>query len=270
MIRVLQLRTSRVSGIYQNLPVMHSSRRWFDWDPSVTRKDGKPAITGSRAAYVARDIPVVLLRDVAGLGTKGSIVEVRRGYARNVLIPQGSAVYGTLWENIDAYADPDVIRRKSMEESVADKKSQVPFDWLNDIKLNFIRTVDPSGKLDEPISVSEILQAVSAQEQVDLLPSQLTVPGDSITTVGRHDVTLNIQWTLGSHSYSFKVDVKDKEEVASAERREAELREAMKLKRPDFVLGSHKSSPNANDAEGDSDTDSDDDFNDLENNRHSD
>jgi large subunit ribosomal protein L9 len=235
------------------------SKRWFDWDPSVTRKDGKPAITGSKATYVARDIPVVLLRDVKDLGPKGAIVDVRRGYARHVLIPNKDAVYGTVWENIDAFADPEVVRKSKMEETVREAQTKPPFDWINEVRIELVREVDrTTGKLLEPVYAKDVLALVSEQEHLDLLPSQLSMPSEVIDSVGRHDVHVSLPLTAGHFTYSFKVDIKDKEEVASAERREAELREAMKMKRPDFVLGSHKqSSDNTEDGVEDSDSDID-------------
>ncbi len=224
-----------------------SQFRTFEWDPRLSRKDGKPAITGTKSAFVASHIPVVLIEDVSGLGRKGEIVEVKRGFARNKLVPEGLAVYGTLWENIDAFADPELSTGKVAEKEKSKTTLIVPFNWINSVRLNFVCDTASSttGKLIKPLLVGDLLVALSSHEHIDFLPSQLTLPGDGITTVGCHEVSVRLELTNGTFTYCMKVDVKDKAELAAAERREAELREAMKLKRPDFVLGSSRFSETA-------------------------
>jgi len=216
--------------------------RFFDWDPKVTKRDGKPAFTGTKYAYVAAKIPVVMLRDVPGVGVKGEIVDVKRGFARNVLVPKGDAVYGTVWQNIDEFADPELVNKKKVAQAGSAIHRASPFEWLNSVKLEFLREVEAPGSsnLSEPVTVAELLMAMSEQEQVDLLPSQISVYDDVIRTVGKHSIEVSLSLLPGNFKYRFVVDVKDKAEVAAAERREAELKEAMKMKRPEFVLGAGK------------------------------
>lgn len=213
--------------------------RFFDWDPKITKRDGKPAFTGTKYAYVAAKIPVVLVRDVPGLGVKGEIVEVKRGFARNVLVPKGDAVYGTIWQNIDAFADPELVNKQKVTKAGSDARTAAPFEWINAIRLEFLREVQTPGSsnLSEPVTVPEILKAVSEQEEIDLLPSQISMAADSLRRTGKHNVEVSLALQIGSFKYSFVVDIKDKAEVAAAERREAELKEAMKMKRPEFILG---------------------------------
>ena len=229
------------SGVKTKLPFSTIFRRWFDWDPRLTRRNGKPAITGTKAAYVASEIPVVLLRDVDNLGPKGAIVTVKRGYARNILVPSGIAVYGTLWENIDAFADADVVKKQQVaHEAASTVKERAPFDWLNSVRIEFQRETR-DNRLEDPVTLEEILEQISDQESVDFLPSQiLNFPSSGITTVGRHDLHVVLNLTIGNFTYIAKVEVKDKAEVLAAERRETELKEAMKIKRPTFALGEKK------------------------------
>lgn len=218
---------------------LRSQRRWFDWDPHVSKRDGKPAITGTKHVYVAGKIPVVLLRDIEGLGQKGSILEVKRGFARNVLVPKGLAVYGTVWENVDAYADPKIGLKQEGEKSTLDHGSTaVPFEWLNSVRIEFVReSVSSTNMLVEPVNIFEILSALSTQEQIDFLPAQVSLPPEGILTLGKHVVEVQLDLKVGNFRYKIKVDIKDKAELAAAERREADLREAMKVKRPEFILG---------------------------------
>ena len=232
----------RALRLAESTPFARVIRRGFEWDPRLTKKDGKPAITGSKHAYVASTIPVVLLRDVKGVGSKGSIVEVKRGFARNVLVPNGDAVYGTLWENVDSFADPAIIRSQHVEASTTQIHQLPPFNWLNDVEVSCLRDTSPTNpqKLSEPFTVREFMEIISLQEEFDFLPSQLDFPSEGITLIGRYTIPATLQLSVGTLSYSIKLSIQDKAEVAVAERREAELREAMKIKRPEFVLGSSR------------------------------
>ncbi len=42
-------------------------------------------------------IPVILLKDLEKRGTKGEVVKVKRGFARNFLIPRGIAGLSSFW-----------------------------------------------------------------------------------------------------------------------------------------------------------------------------
>jgi ribosomal protein L9 len=219
-------------------------RRFFEWDPQQTRKTGKPSITGTKSAYVAAQIPVVLVKDVLGIGSSGDIVHVKRGLARNNLVASGLAVYGTRWDNIDRFA-----AIKSVDEDVANRGNSMsldrsPMDWIGKIELNFTRdthVIAAKAYLVQPITLREVLMSLSIQEHVDFLPAQVVAfPTKGIEKVGNHSITLSLSLDNRTQQFSFVVMIKDKAELAATERREAELMEAMKLKRPDFVLGSSR------------------------------
>lgn len=222
------------------------TKRWFDWDPRVGKKGGKPAITGSKSLYVSSLIPIILIKDTPGLGSKGEICEVRRGFARNFLVPEGFAVYGTTWENVDSFADQRILSETTLEGETTAKRTTAPFQWINSVSLEFLRETlhdqrnHARCEVTEPVTIADLLISLSSLENVDLLPSHLILPEEGITTVGTHWVPVKLTVGYSAYSYSLRVDVKDKAEVVASERRETELREAMKLKRPDFVLGTSR------------------------------
>ncbi|CAD7950779.1 unnamed protein product [Amoebophrya sp. A25] len=154
----------------------HEQRRHLWWDPTLNRKTGRPAISKSEDVFVSKDIPVVLLKDVPRLGVKGQIVNVRRGFARNLLVPSGVAVYGTMWENIDRYADPAVISRAEATARAIDaEKEGHPMDWIGEISLRIVRTTvdDGSGRLEKPLTIWNFLNMLSREHDLDLLPENI-------------------------------------------------------------------------------------------------
>lgn len=134
-----------------------------------------------------------MLKKVKGLGEKGEIVNVKRGYARHQLVPKGLAVFGT-WENIDAYADPDLVEDPAVKARVATERGRLPFDWVDDVRLQFVRWAreDELHTLLEPISVWDILQSLSTDHELDLLPTNVDLPEGLITQVGVHEVPVRI------------------------------------------------------------------------------
>jgi large subunit ribosomal protein L9 len=58
---------------------------------------------------------VILLQDVENLGNRGEIIKVRRGYARNFLIPQGMAAVAT-------ESHQRLLAEKVRQEGLQDKK----------------------------------------------------------------------------------------------------------------------------------------------------
>ena len=128
---LFQHRTCRETAIF------YLSKRYFDWQHTLNKNTGKPAISGSKYLFVPKYIPVVLLQDIPSLGVKGQVVDVKRGksimqfsgdiflnllffvfsegYARTVLFPRKLAVTGSMWENIDEFADPKLMEDPSLK-----------------------------------------------------------------------------------------------------------------------------------------------------------
>eukprot|EP00913_Durusdinium_trenchii_P022294 g20947.t1 len=128
-------------------------RYWFDIDAKRKTHD-KPIVSRTNYQFVKSHVPVVLLESIRGVGVKGQIVHVKRGYARHVLVPKGLALFGT-WENIDEHADPELIADPTIKARVATERGQLPFDWVDDVRLRFVRPAreDQAMLLLEPVTV---------------------------------------------------------------------------------------------------------------------
>lgn len=76
----------------------------FKWKPTKKKPNKKPKFQ------------VILKEPMEGLGHRGQMVEVERGYARNFLIPQGKAAYPTR-ENVQKYLTTSEDTEKSDPEA---------------------------------------------------------------------------------------------------------------------------------------------------------
>ncbi|KAF4652278.1 hypothetical protein FOZ61_009805 [Perkinsus olseni] len=159
---------------------------------------------------------------------------VRRGRARHFLVPQKQAVYASLWENVDMYADPNLINKTAATiVGVGAKGESRPFDWIQEITLQFICETRGSGEsseepLADPLSYVDILEALSQQHELDLLPNQLEMPHGNygITHSGVHEIKLTLPFKTWTGTYNVKVYVKSRAALEAARKRAAEARKA--------------------------------------------
>ncbi|MUH60570.1 50S ribosomal protein L9 [Bifidobacterium canis] len=120
---------------------------------------------------------IILKKSVNNLGHAGDIVEVKAGYARNYLIPQGLAFPWTK----GAAAQAEAMKRARLAKAVATREGAVEAKQLIEgIAVEIPAKVSESGKLFGGISNERIAQALADKIAVD--PKSITV--ESIKTLG--------------------------------------------------------------------------------------
>jgi len=128
---------------------------------------------------------LILLEKIQNLGDLGDIVNVKAGYGRNYLIPQGKAMPASAdaKEEVEArrreLAKLDSERREAAEAKVA----------LLPERLTVKRLVAEEGKLFGSVSpgdIAELLQALDLAVQ----RSEISMPEGPIKTVGEHSVAI--------------------------------------------------------------------------------
>ena len=103
---------------------------------------------------------IILKEDVQGLGYKDDVVEVKNGYGRNYLIPQGYAILATesakkvVAENIKQRAHKEAKLKAEAEELAAK---------LAEIKLTIGAKTSSTGKIFGSVNNIMISEALTAQ-----------------------------------------------------------------------------------------------------------
>lgn len=131
---------------------------------------------------------VILLRDVSGIGQKGSVKSVSDGHALNYLIPNKLAVMATP-EQIKAIEtqkihDAQAAKAQDAEWRVLAKK-------LEGAKVTLKANASEQGHLYEKISAIEISRAINQQLKATVPPNALE-PKMAIKEVGEWPVTLKL------------------------------------------------------------------------------
>lgn len=131
---------------------------------------------------------VILLEKIANLGNLGDKVNVKGGYARNFLLPQGKATAATA-ANVEAFE----ARRAELEKQAAEKKAQADdrAAKLAELTVTIAANSGDEGKLFGSIGTRDIAEAVSAAG-VELDKSEVRLPNGALRSVGEYDVEVHL------------------------------------------------------------------------------
>jgi large subunit ribosomal protein L9 len=131
---------------------------------------------------------LILTQEVTGLGGPGDVVEVKDGYGRNYLVPQGVAIRWTRGgektvESIKAARSSRAVRDLGHAEEVKAK--------IEGQTVNVSVKAGETGRLFGAVTVAEIAAAISEAtgEAVD----KRTIAVDhAVRTLGSHQVTVRL------------------------------------------------------------------------------
>ncbi|KAB8288655.1 50S ribosomal protein L9 [Bifidobacterium ramosum] len=123
------------------------------------------------------DTKVILTDTVANLGHSGDVVEVKSGYARNYLFPQGLAF---AWSK-GAAAQIEAMKRARLAKAVATREEAVAAkEIIEGTTVEIAAKVSESGKLFGSITAEKIAIALSDKAAVN--PKNIEV--EPIKTTG--------------------------------------------------------------------------------------
>ena len=131
---------------------------------------------------------IILLEKVTNLGNLGDKVNVKGGYARNFLLPQGKATMATA-ENVAAFE----ARRAELEKQAADKKAnaEARAQELSELEVTITATAGDEGKLFGSIGTHDIAGALTASG-IEVAKSEVRLPNGTIRQVGEYDVAVHL------------------------------------------------------------------------------
>ncbi len=131
---------------------------------------------------------LILTNEVAGLGSAGDVIEVKNGYARNYLIPQGFAVAWTRGgakqvESIQAARKARQIH--DLDEATALKNR------LEGTKVRLAVKAGGEGRLFGSVKTADVADAVAAAELGSIDKRKVHI-ANPIKSVGLHEATVRL------------------------------------------------------------------------------
>jgi large subunit ribosomal protein L9 len=129
---------------------------------------------------------VILTHEVSGLGRAGDVVDVKNGYARNFLLPQGFAV---AWSQ-GGQKQVDQIRQAREAKVLQTQEEALSLkDVLEKAPIVIRQRAGKEGRLFGSVTRSDIEAAVAEAGLGSIDHRTIDIP-QAIKTVGRHDATV--------------------------------------------------------------------------------
>ena len=131
---------------------------------------------------------VILLEKIDNVGLLGDLVDVKSGFARNFLLPQGKAEMATE-ANIEAFKQ----RRAELEKQQADAlaAAEARKAQLDGVTVSITSRAGTEGKLFGSIGTEEIHSACEAAGHA-VEKKEVRMPDGPLRMIGEHPVTLHL------------------------------------------------------------------------------
>ena len=130
---------------------------------------------------------IILQEDIEKLGTRGQVVTVKEGYARNYLLPRKLAIPANasnmkrLEKMRAAFAKKEATERESAQQQAAQ---------LSTVALKLSRKAGESDQLFGSVTTADIAEALTAQGyEIDKRKIELI---DPIKLVGEYPITIKL------------------------------------------------------------------------------
>lgn len=137
---------------------------------------------------------VILQEDVEKLGTRGQVLEVAAGYARNFLLPRKLAIEATASNRKHLEKLKTVLAKRTATERDA---AQNQADALNSVTARFARKAGENDQLFGSVTSADIAESIAAQGyKVDKRQIQLAEP---IKLVGEYQVSVKLYQEISAN-----------------------------------------------------------------------
>lgn len=148
---------------------------------------------------------IILTENVPGLGAEADVVKVRRGYARNFLLPRGKAYEVTK----SSLRELDNLKKKRAEREARElNDAEELARRINKLRVAFKLETGETGKAFGSITAQDIVTRLKNEigHEIDRHKIHLEHP---IKTTGEHEIAIKLHHDVTAN---FKFEVKSAEE----------------------------------------------------------
>jgi len=131
---------------------------------------------------------VILLEKIDNVGALGDLVDVKSGFARNFLLPQGKAEMATK-TNIEAFQERRAELEKVQAQALAAAHTRAA--KLEALVVTVTSRSGTEGKLFGSVGTEEIRVAI-AESGTEVEKKEIRMPDGPLRNVGEHPITLHL------------------------------------------------------------------------------
>jgi large subunit ribosomal protein L9 len=129
---------------------------------------------------------LILKRDVENLGFADDIVNVKNGFGRNFLIPQGAAVLAT--PSAKKVLAENLKQRAHKEQKVVDD-AQKEANKLKDLEVKITSKTGDGDKLFGSVNNADLAEALE-KAGVSIERKYISIPGNNIKRLGSYEASI--------------------------------------------------------------------------------
>ncbi|MCI5105443.1 MAG: 50S ribosomal protein L9 [Pseudomonadales bacterium] len=132
---------------------------------------------------------VILLEKITNLGDIGETADVKSGFARNFLFPQGKAIPATKANLAEFEERKSELLAAHKENVAAAEARKAKVDGLN-IKIEV--NASDEGKLYGSVGTKDIADVINSQKDAEIVKSEVLLPHGVIREVGQYEISLDL------------------------------------------------------------------------------
>lgn len=125
---------------------------------------------------------IILLQDVANLGSKDDVVVVKNGYGRNYLIPQKLAILAT---SSSKKVLSENLKQRAHKEARLKEEALKQAEILKTISIVIGAKTSSTGKIFGSVNNIQVAEALK-EKGFEVDRKQITIKEDSIKEIGKH------------------------------------------------------------------------------------
>ncbi|MBZ9631892.1 50S ribosomal protein L9 [Salegentibacter sp. LM13S] len=143
---------------------------------------------------------LILKQDVDNLGFKDDLVNVKNGYGRNYLIPQG---YAHLATPSAKKVLAETLKQRAYKEQKHIDEAKKQAEKLNNVEIKLTAKAGAGDKLFGSITNGDLADAF-AKEGIEIDKKYISIAGGNIKRLGQYEATLRFHREVVT-TYNFDV-----------------------------------------------------------------
>jgi large subunit ribosomal protein L9 len=131
---------------------------------------------------------IILLQDIAKLGQKDDLIQVKDGYGRNYLIPKGYAIAAT--PSAKKMHAENLRQRAHKEEKIKAEAEELA-TRMEGLKLVIGAKTSSSGKIFGSVNTIQIAEALR-EKGFEIDRKSISIPEDQIKEIGKYNALVRL------------------------------------------------------------------------------